>query len=70
MLVFQSEELINRWCQRHNLKRGEVLSVPEVWRLSKLWYHNRMSEDYHGRSNEQAAAIFRQMGLTSSFWYA
>ena len=51
------------------MKRGEVLSITQVWELSKLWYQDRMSAEFHGRSNEQAAAIFRQAGLTSSFWY-
>ncbi|MBM3123638.1 MAG: hypothetical protein FJZ87_01040 [Chloroflexi bacterium] len=69
MLIFQSEGLIDQWCKRNNQQRGEILSVAQVWQLSKLWYHNRLSEEFHGRSNDQAAAIFRQAGLTSSFWY-
>ena len=70
MLIFQSEDSINEWCRENQMKRGEVLSVAEVWKLSKLWYQDRMSVEYHGRTAEQAAAIFRQAGLTSSFWYA
>jgi hypothetical protein len=69
ILLFRSEEMINQWCKNNQLTRGEVLSVSETWKLSKLWYHNHMSEEYHGRTAEQAAAIFRQIGLTSSFWY-
>jgi hypothetical protein len=37
--------------------------------LSKLWYHNRLSPDFHGRTADQMAAIFRQAGLTAKFWY-
>ena len=69
MLLFQSEEWINVWCQRNNLKRGEVLTIQQVWELSKLWYQDRLSLDYHGRSLEQAEEIFRQVGLTSAFWH-
>ena len=69
MLLFQSEEWIERWCKRNNLERGEALSVAQVWELSKLWYHDRLSVDFHGRSLEQVAEIFKQAGLTSSFWY-
>ncbi|MFM8425748.1 MAG: hypothetical protein ACKOBL_11285 [Chloroflexota bacterium] len=57
------------WCKRNNLERGETLSVQQVWDLSKLWYGNRMSLDYHGRSMEQVADVFRQAGLMSKFWY-
>jgi hypothetical protein len=69
MLLFQSEESIEKWCKRNNLERGEVLSVNQVWELSKLWYYNRLSVDYHGRSVEQVAEIFKHAGLTSAFWY-
>ena len=67
MLLFQSGEWIDKWSKRNNLERGEVLSVAQVWELSKLWYHDRLSVDYHGRSIEQVAEIFKQAGLTSSF---
>ena len=69
MLLFQSEEWVDRWCKRNHLERGEMLTIPQVWELSKLWYHNRMSLDYHGRSLEQAEEIFKQVGLVSGFWY-
>ena len=45
-----------------------MLDLAQVWELSKLWYHNRLSPEYHGRSPERAADIFRQVGLTSEFW--
>lgn len=69
MLLFQSEAWIDKWCKRNNLSRGEVLTLDQVWELSKLWYQDRMSIDYHGRSMEQVAEIFRQAGLKSEFWY-
>jgi hypothetical protein len=68
MLLFQSEEWIDKWCKRNNLARGEVLTIQQVWELSKLWYDNRMSLEYHGRSAEQVAEIIRQAGLMSKFW--
>ena len=68
MLLFQSEEWIEKWCRRNHLERGEVLTLHQVWELSKLWYGERLSLDYHGRSMEQVAEIFKQVGLTSTFW--
>jgi|RhiMetdeSRZDD1v2_1073273.scaffolds.fasta_scaffold3362353_1 hypothetical protein len=68
MLLFRSEEWLERWCKRNNLERGEVLTINQVWELSNIWYQDRLSLDYHGRSSEQAAEIFRQAGLTSKFW--
>jgi hypothetical protein len=69
MLLFQSEELIDRWCKQNKLERGEILTIHQVWELSKLWYDNRLSVDFHGRSIEQVAEVFRQAGLKSKFWY-
>jgi len=69
MLLFRSEEWIDVWCKRNNLERGEVLTIHQVWVLSKLWYQGRLSLDYHGRSVEQVADIFKQAGLVSDFWY-
>ena len=69
MLLFQSEEWIDKWCQRNNLERGEALTIQQVWELSKLWYGNRLSMEYHGRSTEQVLEIFKQVELTSEFWY-
>ena len=69
MLLFQSEEWIDKWCRRNKLARGEVLTISQVWELSKLWYQDRLSVDYHGRTIEQAEEIFRQAGLKSAFWY-
>lgn len=69
MLLFQSEAWVRKWCQRTNLERGEILTIGQVWELSKIWYGNRMSVDFHGRSMEQVAEVFRQVGLKSKFWY-
>jgi hypothetical protein len=69
MLLFRSEEWIDKWCQRNHLERGETLTISQVWELSKLWYGNRMSVEFHGRSIEQVAEVFRQAGMKSQFWY-
>ena len=69
MLLFRSEEWIDKWCKRNNLERGEVLTIDQVWELSKLWYGDRLSVDFHGRNIEQVAEIFKQAGLMSAFWY-
>ena len=69
MLLFRSEEWIDKWCERNHLKRGEILTINQTWELSKPWYQGRLSLDYHGRSVEQVAEIFKQAELTSEFWH-
>jgi hypothetical protein len=69
MLLFRSEEWIDKWCQRNHLKRGEFLTLQQVWEIAKPWYENRLSLEFHGRSPEQVAEIFRRAGLKSEFWF-
>ena len=70
MLFFRSEELLTEWLTSNEAKPGAVLSIPKLWELSQLWYHNRMSRDYHGRTLEQIQEIFQTVGLISEFWQA
>jgi hypothetical protein len=39
-----------------------------LWQLAQVWYHNRLSVEYHGRTMAEVHAIFQQLGLTSAFW--
>jgi len=70
MLFFQSEESLHEWLVAQKAERGAALSIPQLWELSQRWYHNRMSQEYHGRTIEQVQEIFRELGLTSEFWQA
>jgi hypothetical protein len=70
MLFFRSEEFLNEWLESKKAARGATLSVEQVWKLSKRWYHNRLSLEYHGRSVDQIQKIFREIGLTDPFWQA
>ena len=67
-MFFRSEDAVNAWCARENQARGEVLSIGVLWQLAQLWYHNRLSVDYHGRTMAEVQIIFQQLGLTSAFW--
>ena len=70
MLFFRSEEVLNEWLASKHAAGGAVLSVPQVWKLSQRWYHNRLAPEYHGRTIEQVQEIFQEVGLTSTFWKA
>lgn len=70
MLFFRSEETLKEWLASQKADRGAALSIPQLWDLSKRWYRDRMSPDYHGRTIEQVQGIFKELGLTSDFWQA
>jgi len=67
-LLFLSKEEAEDWCQQTKAAMGELLSIGQVWELSKLWYQDRMSEAFAGRSIADAHRIFETLGLNSSFW--
>ena len=67
-MLFRSEEDIATWAERTGNPVGEALSLEKVWELSKLWYHNRLSHDFRGRTAEDVQAIFNSVGLRSSHW--
>ncbi len=62
--------MLDGWLASNHVERGAVLSIPQVWDLSRRWYGNRMLPEYHGRTVEQVQAIFKEVGLTSEFWQA
>ncbi|MEM9951006.1 MAG: hypothetical protein AAF846_05365 [Chloroflexota bacterium] len=68
MLLFRDEEKVNEWVNTTGEARGAILTLQHVWELSKLWYSNRMSPHYRGRTASEAQAIFTKLGLTDDFW--
>lgn len=67
-MLFRSKEETNEWCQTHDMPEGQVLTVGQVWELSRLWYRDRMLERFAGRTVEEAHQIFEQLGLNTPFW--
>jgi hypothetical protein len=69
MLLFRSEEHIDRWCQQWKMERGAVLSLEQGWRLAQAWYGpDRRDPAWRRKTVDEAEALFAELGLTSSFW--
>jgi hypothetical protein len=47
---------------------GGLLTFEQVWELSKLWYQDRLSPEFRGRSIAEAHEIFERLGLITDFW--
>ena len=67
-MLFRSEEEIERWCAATGEPRGEAIPLGTIWELSKVWYGNRMSLDFRGRTADEVEDLFQQFGLMSDFW--
>jgi hypothetical protein len=68
MLLFRSEEHIERWSEQRGLERGELVSLDQIWALARAWYANVLSPDFRRRTPEEAQAFFTEIGLTGPFW--
>ncbi|HET9480899.1 MAG TPA: hypothetical protein VFP98_04015 [Candidatus Polarisedimenticolia bacterium] len=69
MLLFRSEEHVERWCRTWRVDRGGTLSLEQVWGLARAWYtSDRRAPDWQRYSVEEAEAILRGIGLVDEFW--
>lgn len=69
MLLFRSEEHIERWCRSWKLERGAVLTMEQAWRLAQAWYGpDRRHPGWRRKTVDEAEALFAELGFTSGFW--
>lgn len=68
MLLFRSEEHVERWVRAGQGPRGALLTLDQLWGLAKAWHRNRMDREWRRRAPEEAQALFDRLGLTGDFW--
>ncbi len=68
MLMFESEDDIGSWCDRHGIEKGDVQPIDKVWEFSKIWYENHMKTDWVKWTVDEARQIFERFGLTNPVW--
>ena len=68
MLLFRSEEHLERWLTERDLQRGATLTPEQQWQLARSWYSDRMDPAWRRRTPEQAEEVFERIGLVGDFW--
>ena len=68
MLLFDSEEAVGEWADRHRIGKGSVQSVSVVWELAKTWYGRHRDPDWRKWTVEEAREIFTRLGLEGEIW--
>lgn len=68
MLLFRSEEHLERWRSEWDLPLGATLTLEQQWRLASIWYAGRSDPEWKRRTPEEAEAVFTEVGLTGPFW--
>jgi hypothetical protein len=68
MLLFRSEEHLDRWCRRRGLPRGGTLTPDQAWRLARIWYGDKLRPEWRRKTLDEAQSLFTSLGLTGEFW--
>ena len=69
MLLFRSEEHVDRWCAARNLPRRPLVDLDQLWELAKAWYSNRLTPEARRPMGAEIREIFDRLGLTDPFWH-
>jgi hypothetical protein len=69
MLLFRSEEHVDRWCRQHNCARDGTMTLDQQWRLARAWHgDDRRAPEWRRKSVEEAEEVFAAVGLVGDFW--
>jgi hypothetical protein len=68
MLLFRSEEHLDRWCRSREMQRGGLLSPEQAWRLAHAWYEKKLSPDWRRHTLAESEALLSEIGLAGKFW--
>jgi hypothetical protein len=68
MLLFRSEESVDRWCDEHQLPRRPLVSLEQLWQLAVIWYGNRLTPESRRPAPDEMVSVFASIGLTDPFW--
>ena len=67
-LAFTDEEAVRGWCAHHGRELGAVVPIATVRALATQWYGGHLAPDWRKWSVDEAAQIFRSVGLTGPTW--
>ena len=68
MLLFRSEEHVERWLEQTGEPRGGLITLEQLRALAEEWYARKLEPDWRRHTPEEAQAFFERIGLTGEFW--
>lgn len=68
MLLFRSEEHLERWLASGDHPRGERMTIEQQWTLAQAWFAGRDRPEWRKRSAAEAEEVFASAGLIGDFW--
>jgi hypothetical protein len=69
MLLFRSEEHVDRWCKAWKMNQGAILTLAQQWQLAQAWYSaDRRDPHWRRKTADETEATFAATGLAGPFW--
>lgn len=65
---FRNQLEVDDWCRRHEMKKGAVVPLPQMWRFASAWYGDYVAKPWHKRSKEEVQQVLEDHGLVGAFW--
>ncbi len=68
MLLFRSEETVEKWCNSNSTPKCPLIGMDQLWHLAMQWYANRITADSRRPAPDEMVEIFSAIGLEGTFW--
>lgn len=68
MLIFDNEKQIEQWATKHNVPKGDIQPIENIWNFSKKWYGNHLNSDWTKWTIEEAKEMFKEFKLVDKIW--
>lgn len=68
MLVFENEKQIDEWTKKHNIPKGDIQSIVNIWNFSKKWYGSHLNPEWKKWTMEEAKQMFKEFELNHKIW--
>ncbi|MBX3170227.1 MAG: alkylmercury lyase family protein [Candidatus Eremiobacteraeota bacterium] len=62
MLCFSRASLVEDWCRRHGLPRGQILSLDKAWELAQGWYGGYLEPAWNRKSPDEVRSFYQGSG--------
>jgi len=68
MLVFETEEQINIWCSAHNVAKGDIKRLAELYPFAAEWYGRHLDLNWKKWTVSEARELMDRHGFWGPIW--
>ena len=68
MLVFETEDHIDKWCYRHNVPKGDIKRLDELYPFAAEWYGKYLDVNWKKWTVLEARELMDRHGFSGPSW--